>query len=335
MAHSTRKSRRQRNPKQEKNKEGGAFFGKTNDTAFFQPKLTVGQPGDVYEQEADAVAKRVVDGEKSNPVVAHQGKPALQKIALSTPQEDEKLGTAESRMERDKLIQEKPLLQAKEEEEPVQKMEEEEAVQTKEEEEPVQKMEEEEAVQAKEEEEPVQKMEEEEAVQAKEEEEPVQKMEEEEAVQAKEEEDPVQKMEEEEAVQAKEEEEPVQKMEEEEAVQAKKSSTSSTSPQINVAKMLKAKSGRGRKLAPSVRKEMEQAMGADFSQVNIHTDEEAIAMNKQLGAQAFTNGKDIYFNAGKYNPDQRKGKELLAHELAHVVQQKRAEVSKKEEEKTS
>jgi hypothetical protein len=44
-------------------------------------------------------------------------------------------------------------------------------------------------------------------------------------------------------------------------------------------------------------------------------------MNNQLGAQAFTHGTDIYFNAGKYNPESSKGRHLLAHELTHVVQQ--------------
>ena len=44
-------------------------------------------------------------------------------------------------------------------------------------------------------------------------------------------------------------------------------------------------------------------------------------MNQELGAQAFTNGADIYFNSGKYNPQINSGKHLIAHELTHVVQQ--------------
>jgi len=44
-------------------------------------------------------------------------------------------------------------------------------------------------------------------------------------------------------------------------------------------------------------------------------------MNKELNAQAFTHGRDIYFNAGKYDPESTQGKKLLAHELTHVVQQ--------------
>jgi hypothetical protein len=66
---------------------------------------------------------------------------------------------------------------------------------------------------------------------------------------------------------------------------------------------------------------MESSFGVDLSGVNIHTDRDAIAMNKELGAQAFTHGKDIFFNSGKYNPDSSTGKHLLAHELTHTIQQ--------------
>jgi hypothetical protein len=62
-------------------------------------------------------------------------------------------------------------------------------------------------------------------------------------------------------------------------------------------------------------------MGADFSQVKIHTGEEAAGMSNALNAQAFTVGNDIYFNSGKYNPASDKGKHLLAHELTHTIQQ--------------
>jgi hypothetical protein len=67
--------------------------------------------------------------------------------------------------------------------------------------------------------------------------------------------------------------------------------------------------------------EMSRAFHADFSNVNIHTDSEAVGMNRELQAQAFTHRNDIYFNAGKFNPDSADGKRLLAHELTHVLQQ--------------
>ena len=67
--------------------------------------------------------------------------------------------------------------------------------------------------------------------------------------------------------------------------------------------------------------EMESGFGTDFSGVRIHNDSNAVQMNQELGSQAFTNGNDIYFNEGKYNPESDSGKHLLAHELTHTVQQ--------------
>lgn len=80
------------------------------------------------------------------------------------------------------------------------------------------------------------------------------------------------------------------------------------------------KSG-GSPMPDPVREEMEAGFGADFSGVRLHTDTEAVGMNKQLLARAFTHGNDIYFNEGQYRPEAKEGKHLLAHELTHVVQQ--------------
>jgi len=66
---------------------------------------------------------------------------------------------------------------------------------------------------------------------------------------------------------------------------------------------------------------MENRFGTDFSEVKIHTGSQAIQMSRELNAQAFTVGNDIYFNEGKYNPSSDAGKHLLAHELTHTVQQ--------------
>ncbi|WP_299607154.1 DUF4157 domain-containing protein [uncultured Aquimarina sp.] len=174
----------------------------------------------------------------------------------------------------------------------------------------------------------VQKMEEEEAVQQKEEEESVQKMEEEETVQQKEEEDAIQKMEEEETVQSKcddcESEESVQKMEEEESVQAKSNPnavSSGVKTNASIEARLKSSKGRGNRMSGDTKNEMEAGFGADFSNVTIHTDTNAVQLSQELGAQAFTHGNDVYFNKGKYNPDSKEGKHLLAHELTHTVQQ--------------
>jgi uncharacterized protein YraI len=77
-----------------------------------------------------------------------------------------------------------------------------------------------------------------------------------------------------------------------------------------------SKSG-GSALAPEVRAFMEPRFGADFSAVRVHTGSEAVQMNRELGAQAFAHGSDVYFGAGK-SPGNN---ELTAHELTHVVQQ--------------
>lgn len=69
---------------------------------------------------------------------------------------------------------------------------------------------------------------------------------------------------------------------------------------------------------------MSNRLGADFSSVKIHSDDKSQAMNHQLNAKAFTTGEDIYFNEGEYNPASSAGKKLLAHELVHVVQQRKA-----------
>jgi hypothetical protein len=66
---------------------------------------------------------------------------------------------------------------------------------------------------------------------------------------------------------------------------------------------------------------MEPRFGADFGGVRVHTGGEADQLNRQLNAQAFTHGQDIYMGAGKYDPASSDGKKLLAHELTHVVQQ--------------
>jgi len=61
--------------------------------------------------------------------------------------------------------------------------------------------------------------------------------------------------------------------------------------------------------------------GHDFSQVRVHADDRAADVAGMLGASAMTVGRDIYFGQGAYQPHRREGIGLLAHELAHVVQQ--------------
>jgi hypothetical protein len=84
---------------------------------------------------------------------------------------------------------------------------------------------------------------------------------------------------------------------------------------------LAAHKGGGSPLPDDVRAAMEPRFGADFGGVRVHTGGEADQLNRQLSAQAFTHGQDIYMGAGRYDPTSSDGQRLLAHELTHVVQQ--------------
>jgi phage-related protein len=84
--------------------------------------------------------------------------------------------------------------------------------------------------------------------------------------------------------------------------------------------LTRAPSG-GAPLPEETRGRMERGFGADFSGVRVHTGAEAAQLNQGLQAQAFTRGNHIYFAAGRYEPESSAGRHLVAHELAHVVQQ--------------
>ncbi len=288
---STKVNRVRRRTRREKRKS--PFFSSRRSSGFLglQAKLSVGKLGDKYEMEADAVADKVVNHTES-------GSSAF-------------FGASNSAFFANQygLVQEKPL--AGEITPLVQKLDEEEKevqakqwgniqMQVEEEEQPVQAQveEEEEAVQAQAEEE------EEEMAQ-------MQPAEEEEELQAKQGQ----------AVEEPEDEAYIagQTEEEEKEVQASLNGQTAVNPYTE--SKLKNNPGSGNKLDTATRNEMESGFGADFRNVNIHTDSTAEQMSKELGAQAFTHGNDIYFNKGKYNPQSREGKHLLAHELTHTIQQ--------------
>lgn len=253
-------------------------------TPFFQPKLTVGTPGDKYELEADKMADRVVEQshEENQPFFAPAVSPPTHTVSSQTIQNLPAVDSVASEIQK----------QPEEEEEMMQ----------------MQMVEEEEMVQA-------QVGEEEEIVQQKQQTEQeffegnngkiVQKQ--------PEEEDDLQMQPEDEAeLQAK--------MEDpENQVQAK----AETSPSVPVEfeTGLNSSKGGGSPLPGEVKSQMESEFGTDFSNVSIHTDSGAVQMSRQIGAQAFTHGNDIYFNEGKFNPDSQSGQHLIAHELTHTVQQ--------------
>jgi hypothetical protein len=77
----------------------------------------------------------------------------------------------------------------------------------------------------------------------------------------------------------------------------------------------------GRRLPEEVRASMEDGFGTDLGAVRIHTDERAATAASSIGATAFTHGRDVFFGAGAFRPGTDAGRHLIAHELAHVVQQ--------------
>ncbi|MBD0325501.1 MAG: DUF4157 domain-containing protein [Pyrinomonadaceae bacterium] len=77
----------------------------------------------------------------------------------------------------------------------------------------------------------------------------------------------------------------------------------------------------GQPLDAATRSLMEPRFGHDFSRVRVHTDARAAESAQAVNALAYTVGRDITFAAGQYNPNTTTGRQLLAHELTHVVQQ--------------
>lgn len=89
----------------------------------------------------------------------------------------------------------------------------------------------------------------------------------------------------------------------------------------HVENQINSSRGAGNSLDNGTKNFMESHFGIDFSDVKIHTGSQAVQTSRELNAEAFTVGNDIYFNEGKYSPNSDSGKHLLAHELTHTVQQ--------------
>lgn len=79
--------------------------------------------------------------------------------------------------------------------------------------------------------------------------------------------------------------------------------------------------GGGQPLDVSARRSLEDHFQSDLSDVQVHTDSEAAKSAARMDALAYAAGRDLYFAAGMYSPASRDGQRLLAHEVAHVVQQ--------------
>ncbi len=295
---------------------GNAYVQRLLNSRAVQAKLTINPPGDEYEREADRVAHLVTQAPAAG--IQHQ---AEDKESKKKAKEEAK-EKAEEAKEKAKGEIKEAKEKAKEEVKEAKEKAKGEAKEAKEEEElqmkpvsEVQRQEEEELqmkpaaeVQRQAEEE-----EEEEMLQMKPVSE-VQRQPEEEELQMKPAAE-VQRQEEEE-LQMKPAAE-VQRQPEEEELQMKPAADD-VETRINAAR------GSGEPLPESTRASLELQFGRDFSDVRIHTDAEADKLSEQLRAEAFTTGQDIFFRQGNYRPDTGDGKELIAHELTHVVQQQAA-----------
>jgi hypothetical protein len=104
-------------------------------------------------------------------------------------------------------------------------------------------------------------------------------------------------------------------------LQAKEGASGMSAMTPSVQSRIDSATGAGRPLSESTQAFFEPRFGQDFSDVQIHTDGNAVAATTAVNARAYTRGRHIVFNAGEYQPDTDAGRHLLAHELTHVVQQ--------------
>ncbi|MDH5651341.1 MAG: DUF4157 domain-containing protein [Gammaproteobacteria bacterium] len=331
-----------------------------------QAKLTVGEPDDKYEHEADEVADQVMrmpepaaqglpdDDDEGSKVqktvqtkpIAAQITPLIQRQEMEDEEEEEDIQT--------KLIQRQETEDEEEEEEIQTKLIQRQEMEDEEEEEEVQpKLIQRQEMEDEEEEELQTKLIQRQEMEDEEEEEEIQTKliqrqemeedeEEEEEIQTKliqrqemedEEEEELQTKliqrqemedEEEEELQTKliQRQEMEEDEEEEEPVQMK-SGRRKSKPRLDKENedYINSVQGQGQPLMESERGFFEPRFGHSFSRVRVHTDGRAAQTARQINAQAFTIGRDIFFGAGHYQPATTSGRQLLAHELTHTIQQ--------------
>jgi hypothetical protein len=87
------------------------------------------------------------------------------------------------------------------------------------------------------------------------------------------------------------------------------------------AAVVRASATGGSPLPVAARSKLESSFGTDLGAVRVHTDTAADAAARSVQAHAFAHGTDVYFRAGQYRPGTPSGEKLLAHEVAHTVQQ--------------
>lgn len=264
--------------------------------AKVQAKLTIGQPDDKYEQEADRVAEQVMS--MPEPRIRRQVEP-----------EEEEEEPVQTKLLADQIT---PLIQRQtvpEEEE-----EEEEPVQTKPLVEGITPLVQRQIVPEEEEEEEIQPKSLAEQISPR-----IQRQAEPEE---EEEEEPIQaKFEDYARLQRQAEEEEEREEEEEEPIQPKKRNGQTLKVEPGIEGQITSMEGSGQPLPRSVRNFFEPRFGYDFSKVHVHNNNRASGLANYLNAHAFTVGKNIVFGRGQYSIETQTGRRLLAHELTHIIQQ--------------
>lgn len=117
---------------------------------------------------------------------------------------------------------------------------------------------------------------------------------------------------------------PAESRRREEPVVARKPANAGAIPAVSqaAARTIQSSRGAGQPLAAADRSFYEPRFGRDLGNVRIHDDPAAHQAARDVQARAFTYGQDIYFSAGRYQPGTQAGRELMAHELAHTIQQR-------------
>lgn len=108
---------------------------------------------------------------------------------------------------------------------------------------------------------------------------------------------------------------------EEEMVQTKRASSQASWASVNLHTQIRALGGAGQPLSTVERNFFEPRFGRDLNQVRVHTGAKAAQAARLLGAQAYVIGRNVVFGQGQYRPGTLQGRHLLAHELAHTIQQ--------------
>jgi len=114
---------------------------------------------------------------------------------------------------------------------------------------------------------------------------------------------------------------------EKKVIRTKRGPSAHSDPTLNTEAAVRAAKGGGAPLSREVRSYFEPRFGHDFGGVRVHSDGQAAEGARAVQARAYTLGHNIMFGAGEYSPTTKEGKQLLTHELVHVVQQEKGKTN--------